>query len=127
MNAGLRFFYAARKFLGLTEDMATPAEVSDLQAQFNVWLGELRSSITDVIPKVSAIEIAKLDLQPGDRLVLCAPSKFSAEQANWLKNQLLTWGLPEGVKPLVLTEGIQIQVLTSQALKALIADQDAAA
>lgn len=71
------------------------------------------------------IEIAKLDLQPGDRLVLCVPFRLSRDQANMLRDQVVACGLPEGVKTLVLPDGIQIQVLTSQALKALIADQDA--
>jgi hypothetical protein len=65
-----------------------------------------------VVPDFSAFpEVARLDLRPGDRLVLTFPQRLTAEESDWVAERLRgAWDLPESVRVVVLDGGATLTV-----------------
>lgn len=57
------------------------------------------------------VEIAKLRLSPGDVLVVSADGEITVETARHIKQGLEPL-LPDGVKAIVLPDGLKLSVLT---------------
>lgn len=63
-------------------------------------------------PTLPAFEIAKLDLKPGDFLVLRFPGKLTPEMVDRLKTQLDGAGVVQKAKILVFEGGADLAVFT---------------
>lgn len=59
------------------------------------------------------VQIAKLELKPGDTLAVMAPDHISMEQATRIK-QLMSDALPDGVKCIVLVGGLTPQKVAAE-------------
>lgn len=66
-------------------------------------------------PTALSVEIAKLQLEPGDTLVLKLDFKIKDFAQYELISAMLKRALPQGVKTMVLEEGMQLQVIKAPA------------
>jgi hypothetical protein len=62
------------------------------------------------------LHIAKLELKPGDILVLRLDHKLSDETCNWLRDNMRRV-LPEGVKAMVLDKDADLSVVRAEDAK----------
>jgi hypothetical protein len=68
-----------------------------------------------VVPDFSAFpEVARLELRPGDRLVLSYAACLTDEQVGRLHDEVEAWWLPEGVQVIILDGGASLQVLARE-------------
>lgn len=98
-----------------------PADAHDREAVFTRCNADssrrrVRSSMGNDMEAVT-VQIAKLELQPGDTLAVLAPGHISKEQAAHIK-QLMSDALPDGVKCIVLSG------LALQRIPAIAAERD---
>jgi hypothetical protein len=64
------------------------------------------------IPEIT--EVSRIDIRPGDRLVVRVDSDLTPEQADYIKEHLRrTLELPDDVRLIVLTH-MKVQVLAAQ-------------
>jgi hypothetical protein len=64
------------------------------------------------LPEVGTVE--RLSLRPGDRLVLTVPHPLDQAEFDSLWSAVATWGMPEGVKVIILDSGMSLQVLARE-------------
>ena len=64
------------------------------------------------LPEVASA--ARLSLRPGDRLVLSVAQRLSDYEFESLNEQVKTWGLPDGVKIIILEQGMSLEVLARE-------------
>ena len=69
----------------------------------------------EVVPDFSAFpEVARLDLKPGDRLVLAFQQRLSDEEYERVTHRLRdAWDLPESVRVVVLDGGATLTVASA--------------
>jgi hypothetical protein len=67
------------------------------------------AAIPEIIVNVMAAEIAKLELNPGDTIILKVAGKLSYEMIERLKNQIESFS--PGHKALVLDQGLDLSVV----------------
>jgi hypothetical protein len=59
--------------------------------------------------------VERLTLRSGDRIVLNVNRRVSNAEFNELQKHVKdTWGLPEGVKVIILEEGMSLEVLARE-------------
>lgn len=54
-------------------------------------------------------EVQRLELKPGDRIVLRTGTRLSMHEADILRSRISAW-LPPGVKILILDQGMTLEV-----------------
>lgn len=69
--------------------------------------------MTDAIKIIGEVEIAKLQLRSGDRLVMKFDRQLTADLADRFRMQLESL-LPDGVKAIILGPDIEISVLEAE-------------
>jgi hypothetical protein len=70
-------------------------------------------SLPGALAEVATVE--RLNVWPGDRLVLTFPRPVSDEEYEDLcKSVKETWGLPKGVKVIILDSGARLQILACE-------------
>lgn len=70
------------------------------------------ASLPESVPEVAGVK--RLSLRPGDRLVLSVEQRLTDEDYARLRDDVNGWGLPEGVKVIVLDGGSKLQVLVRE-------------
>ena len=85
-------------------------------------LAAIESQLATVLERLDiAAQVQRLELHPGDRLVLHLPYQLHPEHRAGVAENLARL-LPEGVKPFILDGGVELSVLSADATDAALRD-----